>query len=118
MITLLITLLILGTYSAPVKNIPRLLKGINLAGFEFGINEFGKINPSGQPVPPPKSQITHFAAQGVNLFRIPFGWNYMQPKLNGPLDPTYFRKYDEYVKAALQVPNGKVIIDLVSQCVF
>jgi hypothetical protein len=87
------------------------LSGVNMAGYDFGINTDGSA--TGTPVTPPTSQFAHFAGQGVNVFRVPFGWQYMQPTLGGAIDSSFFSRYDATVKLALsQSTKPYVILDL------
>jgi len=59
------------------------LRGINLAGAEFGTvpGEYGK-----NYIYPSDRTLLHFAQKGMNVIRLPFKWERLQPKLNGPLD--------------------------------
>ncbi|BFZ59378.1 hypothetical protein YB2330_000386 [Saitoella coloradoensis] len=85
--------------------------GVNYAGFDFGCSIFG--NCSGGFVPPPLTQPSHFTSEGANLFRIPFGWQYMQPALSTPLNETFFDSYDSRVQAALDASQeAYAIIDV------
>lgn len=52
--------------------------GVNLAGAEF----------NGQSFWPNQQEIAYFRATGMNIVRVPFLWERMQPMLNGPLDAT------------------------------
>lgn len=58
-----------------------LLGGVNVAGLEFGIGINGETSGSGN-VPPPMDQIVHFLDSGMNVIRIPFGWQYIQVQCN------------------------------------
>ncbi|KZP20628.1 glycoside hydrolase family 5 protein [Athelia psychrophila] len=78
------------------------LGGVNMAGYDFGAG-----------VIPPVGQYAHFAAQGVNIFRIPFSWNLMTPTLGGSIDGTWFSTFDKTVQAALSSSTSPyVILDL------
>ncbi|CAD6564569.1 MAG: hypothetical protein CYPHOPRED_004081 [Cyphobasidiales sp. Tagirdzhanova-0007] len=88
------------------------LSGINLAGLDFGSDVWANApsTPHSYSVPP-MDQIAHFASQGVNVIRLPFLWQYMEPQGPGSgLDPTYFGLYDSYVQNALS-KGVHVIID-------
>jgi endoglucanase len=78
------------------------------AGFEFGVDTNGSA--SGYAVPP-SEQIEHFADQGINVFRLPFGWQYMQPTLGGNFDAEFATAYDGIVRAILAT-GSQVIIDV------
>ncbi|KZP05179.1 glycoside hydrolase family 5 protein [Athelia psychrophila] len=78
------------------------LGGVNTAGYDFGPG-----------VVPPVGQCAHFAARGVKIFRIPFGWNLMTPTLGGSIDETWFSTSDKTVQAALSSSTlPYVILDL------
>ncbi|KAJ7596855.1 glycoside hydrolase family 5 protein [Mycena floridula] len=85
------------------------LGGVNMAGYDFSVATDGSF--TGNGVDPPVAQFAHFASQGVNIFRIPFAWQLMTPTVGGPLNETFFTRYDKTVKAALAT-NAFVIIDL------
>lgn len=59
-----------------VKYLPR-SNGVNIAGLEFGINSNGDKN-GNINVPPPLDQLKSFLSSGMNVIRIPFGWQYVQ----------------------------------------
>ena len=102
-------------HALPVAPTLPFFVGVNYAGLEFGINQYGY---SYSPwIEPGYEQIDHFASQNVNLFRLPFGWNYAQPALHGSLDWSYLDVVDRYVKAILK-RNAYVVLDLVSLNVF
>lgn len=73
-----------------------LLAGINLAGFEFGIQTDGSF--TGTPVPPPTTQIDHFIKQNVNLMRVPVAWDSLQSEMNGKLNETSLKSYVEFIE--------------------
>lgn len=63
------------------------LRGINLAGAEFGALP-GKYGVS--HIYPTENTIAYFAAQGFNTVRLPFLWERLQPKLSQAFDPQEF----------------------------
>ncbi|KAH7930545.1 cellulase-domain-containing protein [Leucogyrophana mollusca] len=86
------------------------LGGVNTAGYDFSVATDGSF--SGTGTTPPASQYAHFAAEGVNLFRIPFAWQLMTPTL-GTINATFFAEYDATVQAALSASTKPyVIVDL------
>ncbi|KAI0776439.1 glycoside hydrolase superfamily [Irpex lacteus] len=92
--------------------LPR-LGGVNTAGYDFTVYKNGTYKPSYGI--PPASQYSHFTAEGVNLYRIPFAWQLMTPTLGGTIDSLsgFFSTYDTTVQAALHSgPNVHVIIDV------
>ncbi|KAF8161682.1 endoglucanase [Crassisporium funariophilum] len=96
------------TPTPPAGGLP-FLGGVNTAGYDFTVYTNGSF--SGKGTDPPVSQFTHFASQGVNIFRIP--WQLMTPTLGGTLDATFFARYDKTVQAALNSGSSPyVILDL------
>ncbi|KAI0347834.1 endoglucanase [Trametopsis cervina] len=96
--------------SSPSSGLPR-LGGVNTAGYDFSVGTDGSFKPPYST--PPSSQYTHFTAEGVNLYRIPFAWQLMTPTLGGSIDNSFFSTYDATVQAALNSgPKVYVIIDL------
>jgi endoglucanase len=93
--------------------------GVNLASAEFGINNNG-THPSPQfPgvygtdwVYPTTQEIDYFAAKGMNIFRIPFAWERMQPEENGELDPIAISELKPLVEHATQRHGAVVILDM------
>lgn len=84
---------------------------MNTAGYDFSVATDGSFNGTG--VSPPVSQFTHFASEGVNIFRIPFAWQLMTPALGGMISSSFFARYDATVQAALSASTSPyVIIDL------
>jgi len=91
------------------------LGGVNLAGYDFTVKTDGSFTPccSGSALDPPVGQISHFASQGVNVFRIPFAWQLMTPTVGGNLDSNFFARYDKTIQAVLNASTRPyVILDL------
>ncbi|KAF8958900.1 putative cellulase precursor [Flammula alnicola] len=84
------------------------LGGVNTAGYDFTVTTDGSFTNSA--VDPPASQYAHFAAQGANIFRIPFAWQLMTPTLGGTVDPTFAARYDNTVQAALNSGSSAYVI--------
>lgn len=78
----------------PTVRAPRTKKlpvGVSLAGAEFGCEspDFSNENPGQLGVDytfPESETIKYFTKAGVNVLRIPFRWERIQPKLGQPLD--------------------------------
>ncbi|KIJ46399.1 glycoside hydrolase family 5 protein [Sphaerobolus stellatus SS14] len=85
------------------------LGGVNTAGYDFSVATDGSFNGTG--VTPPVGQFSHFASQGVNIFRIPFAWQLMSPTLGGTISSSFFSRYDSTVQSALST-GAYVILDL------
>ncbi|KAI9817637.1 MAG: hypothetical protein M1832_004641 [Thelocarpon impressellum] len=94
--------------------------GVNIAGFEFGVETDGYMNVGG--VYPPLKQYTgrdgvaqmqHFVNDDkFNAFRLPVGWQYLvNNQVGGHLDAQNVGKYDELVQSCLQT-GALCIIDI------
>lgn len=60
-----------------------MLRGINIAGGEFGSNAPGRMNTD--YIYPTKAEIDYYANLGFKIIRVPFKWERIQPTLNGAL---------------------------------
>ena len=90
--------------------------GVSLAGAEFGAaqTDFSNTRPGRLGVDyryPSQATIEYFTANGLGLFRIPFRWERLQPRLGQALDP------DELGRLKLSVEQigragGRAILDL------
>ncbi|WP_440223507.1 glycoside hydrolase family 5 protein [Dokdonella sp. MW10] len=76
------------------------LMGVNLAGAEFG----------GQSFWPNASEVAYFRGKGMNVFRVPFTWERLQPALNGALDTTQLNALTTFVTQATAA-GATVILD-------
>lgn len=119
--TALIALMLSGTAEA------NCFRGINLSGAEF--NDRGGTYGQ-QYIYPSEKIISYMAGKGLNAVRLPFMWERLQPKLNGPLskdelarlknsidmilkarmqvilDPHNYAKYDDKQIGSAAVPNA------------
>lgn len=68
------------------------LGGVNLAGAEFGSAVPGTLN--SDYTWPTTTELDYFHSKGMNVARVPFLWERMQPQINGPLDVTYLAALD------------------------
>lgn len=82
--------------------------GVNLAGAEFGSTR-GKYGTD--YIYPGISQLDYFKSKGVELVRLPFTWERMQPSLGGELDPAELARMVRFLDAAAE-RGFKVVIDL------
>ena len=71
--------------------------GVNLAGADFGT--VGQAYGTGYTYPT-HGEIDYEAASGMNVIRLPFLWERLQPTLNGPLDPAELARIDDVVNYA------------------
>ncbi|MCK8781913.1 glycoside hydrolase family 5 protein [Rhizobium sp. NTR19] len=107
MAKLLIAMTGFGVAASPASADVYCLRGINLAGAEFGApgDEYGKgyLYPSAET-------ITYFAQKGLNTVRLPFLWERLQPKLYDELDPVELGRLQDTVKQ-VRAKNMAVILD-------
>ncbi|MBO6754762.1 MAG: glycoside hydrolase family 5 protein [Roseibium sp.] len=73
------------------------LRGVNLAGGEFGKlpGEYGRTH-----IFPSTETMDYFAARGANAIRLPFRWERLQPALFGPLNQAEFAHLQKTVARA------------------
>ncbi len=95
-------LLLLAADPAPK---PFALLGMNLASAEFGIADMGHghvhIGTYGKDyVYPTHAELDDVAAAGLNVVRVPFSWERMQPHRSGPLDKQQLGLMDDLVDHA------------------
>lgn len=88
---------------------PRYKRGINCAGAEFTSAGFSNVN-LGTSEYDTAATFTYLASRGIELVRIPFRWERMQPTLGGALDATELGKLTTAVNAA-GAAGLKVILD-------
>jgi Ca2+-binding RTX toxin-like protein/aryl-phospho-beta-D-glucosidase BglC (GH1 family) len=82
--------------------------GINLSGAEFGGNtgQYGW-----NYIYPSTSSIQYYASKGVDLIRLPFKWERLQPTLGGDLDQAELTRIKVVLQTAQE--NGmKVVLDV------
>ena len=84
--------------------------GVNLAGAEFGPSEPGKRVYGKTYVYPNAGEIAYFCGQGMNVFRLPFHWEAMQPVPRGALDPAELARLATVV-AEVTRRGGVTILD-------
>jgi endoglucanase len=77
--------------------------GVNLSGPEFGVpDQMSHVYDPGKLgrdyTFPTKAEVDEYAKDGFNLVRIPFAWERLQPKANGPFDPAYLAGLDAVVR--------------------
>lgn len=101
----LLFLLVAQAYAAPMK-----YQGVNISGAEWASHKIpGRFDYDYIfPIP---TEIDYFANKGMNIIRVPFLWERMQPTAYGPLDATYAGRYDAVVVKATS-RNLAVIVDI------
>ncbi|PTQ12339.1 hypothetical protein CLG96_07345 [Sphingomonas oleivorans] len=82
--------------------------GVNLSGAEFG---GGGGRHGSDYIYPSLHDLSFYHDRGIDLIRLPFRWERMQPQLGGPLDPTEVGRLKDFLANAAQL-NMKVIVDL------
>ena len=81
--------------------------GINLSGAEFGTGSrygYDYLYPS-------SADLDRYKAAGMELVRLPFKWERMQPTLNGPLSSAELGRLTAFLDAA-EARGMKVVLDL------
>jgi aryl-phospho-beta-D-glucosidase BglC (GH1 family) len=85
------------------------LMGVNLAGLGDGSAIPGAANVDfGLPT---ATEFDFIRSKNLQIVRLPFLWERVQPTLNGPLDPTYLG-YIQNMVAMAQARGLKVVLDL------
>lgn len=88
--------------------------GVNLAGAEFQVQAWGVDNVPGvydqQYTYPTSAEVNYYIGKGVNVFRLPFAWERLQPSLNGSLDATELGRLNNFVTYATG-QGASVILD-------
>jgi len=73
--------------------------GVNLAGLDFGQNNLpGTYNKD--YTNPTTAEADYYIGKGMNIFRVPFLWERLQPQQNGELNTVYLGYLDTFVKYA------------------
>jgi endoglucanase len=84
-------------------------RGVSLAVAEFGENELPGTYGT-QYIYPNPSSAAYFAGKGMNLVRLPFRWERLQPKPNGEFDATELGRMKSFV-STVTAAGTTVIID-------
>jgi len=84
-------------------------QGVNISGAEWASHKIpGRFDYDYIfPIP---SEIDYFANKGMNIIRVPFLWERMQPQAYGAFDATYLGRYDAVVAKATS-RNLMTIVD-------
>lgn len=84
--------------------------GINLAGLEFGESAIpGTVNQ--HYAFPTTNEVDYYMGKGMNIFRLPFLWERLQPTGRGPFSAIYFTYIDNFVHYVTNIKGATVIID-------
>lgn len=103
-------LLLLTMLTVPAFADAAMLKGINLAGGEFGADKIPGEHKKDYLYPTP-AMVSDYSKLGMNVIRVPFLWERIQPQLNAKLNETEMRNLDIIVDAA-DTFNMTVILDM------
>lgn len=105
---------------APTSGTQVKFAGINIAGIDFSIDEYGNYDPT-LAIPPLTAyggadglgQMQHFVKDDrFNIFRLPVTWQFLTGGTpGGAFDPTNFAEYNTLVKSCLST-GAYCIIDL------
>ena len=107
--TLLIAAFLL--FAPPLHAQPLPFTGTNLSGGEFGGVHPGKAALYGKDyIYPKESELAYFASEGMNVIRLPFHWEVLQPVAKGPLVPAEVQRLKDVVAAASK-KNMSVLLD-------
>jgi endoglucanase len=85
------------------------LLGVDLIGAEFGAPGHNVYNKD--YIYPTAAELDYFKAQGLDLIRLPFSWERMQPTLGGALDPTELGRLQAFLSEA-QARGMQVVVDM------
>jgi endoglucanase len=82
-------------------------RGVNLAGADFAESEIpGAVGVHYQY--PNQAEVDYFSKKGMNIFRLPFLWERLQPSLNGEFDSAEIARIDLFVNQT--TAKGKIVI--------
>ena len=84
--------------------------GVTLAGAEFGSPTFPGTYET-HYIYPNAGELDYYKSKGLNLIRLPFSWERIQPVLSGNLDATELNRIKDFLQAARNRNMG-VILDL------
>ncbi len=92
--------------------LPALLRGVNLAGAEFGPTpENGNKGTFGKDwIYPTHAEVDHFIADDMNTIRLPFRWERLQPTQFGEFDSDELARLDD-VAGYITAKKAVVVID-------
>ncbi|HVX62116.1 MAG TPA: glycoside hydrolase family 5 protein [Pirellulales bacterium] len=101
--------------AATHANPSRLRRGVNICGAEAGVRQtFSNANPGRAEIDytyNSEQTIAYFADQGLTLFRIPFRWERIQPRLGEELHQAELRRLQQFVGWARK-HGCRVILDV------
>jgi endoglucanase len=72
-------------------------RGVSLAGAEFGESKLPGVYNTDY-IYPAASSVSYFKNKGMNIVRLPFLWERLQPTLNQALDATELQRMNDFVQ--------------------
>jgi aryl-phospho-beta-D-glucosidase BglC (GH1 family) len=81
--------------------------GVNLESAAFGSGS----NYGYDYIYPGATELDYYHSKGLDLIRLPFTWERMQPDLGGPLNPDELARMEAFIDAAAEL-GMQVVIDL------
>ncbi len=94
---------------APAPTGAGYMRGVNLAGAEFGSDKIPGVYGVDYTYPT-EANLDYYNSKGLKLVRLPFLWERLQPTLNGNLNQTELARIDAVVAAA-KARGMQVILD-------
>ena len=94
----------------PTLDAPRLLTGVNLAGADFAPLDHRPGNFGVDYFYPTHAEVDYFVGMGMNIFRLPFNWENLQPAAMGALQADELARLDDLVRYATSA-GARVILD-------
>ena len=95
--------------ASPAAAQPLDFTGVNLAGAEFGDDQLPGVFGVDYTYPTP-DEVDYYVEKGMNIFRLQFRWERIQPNLGTPLDTTELTRLEEIVDYATGA-GAYVILD-------
>ena len=82
---------------------PLAYTGVNLAGADFGPPKRGTPSVYGKDyIYPTAQEFAGFSAKGMNVFRLPFLWERLQPTLRAPFERQELERLETAVKLGVK----------------
>ena len=95
---------------SPTLDAPRLLTGVNLAGADFAPLDHRPGTFGVDYFYPTHAEVDYFTGKGMNIFRLPFNWENLQPTAMGDLQLDELARLDDIVRYATG-HGARVILD-------
>jgi endoglucanase len=98
---LIILMTIVGIFVQPLRAAPAPIAytGVSLAGAEFGENNLPGTYGVNY-IYPTRDEVDYFLGKGMNVLRLPFRWERLQPTAFGPFDAAEQARMDDFVAYA------------------